>query len=763
MRKAKKSRYLRIFWIFFSLVPVFGAAYIAYLDYQVVKKFEGQRWKLPSKIYSAPFKLAPGVDIEKSHLVSRLKRLSYRPVARPVKNAGEYYLTQDGIEIFLREFTYPDHLERGYPVGISLVDKKVDRLVDLSLAEDLDAVQIEPEVIGGFYEGNWEERNLVRLSEVSPVLITAILSVEDRRFYEHRGLDFRGIGRAVWTNLRAGGIVQGGSTLTQQLVKNFYLESERTWSRKINEAIMSLLVERHYTKDEILEAYLNEIYLGQNGIMGIYGIGQASWFYFGKRPSELTLGESAMLAGMVRSPNTISPQKNVRKTIQRRNLVLETLFAEGKIDLRAYLQARSENVSERNQKERLNAAPYFVDEIRQRLVATYPQEVLNSGGLRIFTTLDVEFQRIAEERLRIGLQSLERQVPSLKYSLPERQLQGALVAIDPKSGAVRAMVGGRDYALSQFNRTTQAKRQPGSLFKPFVYLTAFEQAASGEQSYTPISQVEDAPLTLQVGGREWSPENYDKNYLGPVTLREALERSLNAATVRLSQEIGIEKIMATARAAGITSPMKELPSLALGASEVSPLEIGMAYATLANQGIRQKPTFVDGIIDPAGLRIDGANEEEEFNPQAVSPQAAFLTTHLLRGVLEEGTGKGVRQLGFDRPAAGKTGTTSDERDAWFVGYTPDLVTVVWVGFDQNERIKMTGAAAALPIWTAFMKEVSLGEPPSDFSVPAGIVFEKVNGNGIRCPDGREEAFIEGTEPSQSCEGRFLKWLERLFF
>ncbi|HLG23159.1 MAG TPA: transglycosylase domain-containing protein, partial [Candidatus Manganitrophaceae bacterium] len=456
MKKSRNRRRARIFWGGPLFVLFLLLLYIFYLDYQVIRKFEGQRWKLPSKIYSAPFTLFAGVDLDKTYLISRLKRLAYRPVKQPVQHPGEYYLTPDDLEIFLHEFSYPDRLQSAYPLSVSFSQGKIDRLVDLSLAEDLERAQIEPEVIGGFYDEIWEERSLIRLSEVSPALIDAILSVEDRRFYEHPGLDFRGIGRAAWMNLRAGGIVQGGSTLTQQLVKNFYLGNERTWSRKINEAIMAVLLERHYSKDEILEAYLNEIYLGQNGVMGIYGVGQGARFYFGKRPSELSLGEAALLAGLIRSPNTVSPQKNLKKAIHRRNLVLESLFAEGKITLQSYISARAEEVSGRKIKERMNAAPYFVDEIRQRLAALYPREVLNSGGLRIFTTLDVETQRIAEEKLREGLAALEGRNPRLKRPDPERRLQGALVAIDPRSGEIRALVGGRSYGTSQFNRVVQA-------------------------------------------------------------------------------------------------------------------------------------------------------------------------------------------------------------------------------------------------------------------------------------------------------------------
>ncbi|MFY9268784.1 MAG: PBP1A family penicillin-binding protein [Candidatus Manganitrophaceae bacterium] len=764
MKKKRKSRLLRIFVSLFLLTVIFSIGYVVYLDRQIVRKFEGQRWKLPSKIYSAPFLLSPGLDIEKGRLISRLKRLNYFAVKRPVRKPGEYYRTAAGLEIYLHDFAEPGGLRQGIPVALSLSGgSRIERLTDLSLAQEMVQIEIEPEVVGGFYEGAWEERSLIRLDEVPPVLIEAIMAMEDRRFYQHRGIDPRGIARAAWANLRAGGIVQGGSTLTQQLVKNFYLDGERRWTRKVNEAMMALLLDRRYPKGEILEAYLNEIYLGQNGIMGIYGVGQASWFYFGKPVKELTLGEAALLAGMIRSPNTLSPQKNLKKAIGRRNLVLETLFGEGKIDLRRYIQARVEPVSGRKAGERLNVAPYFVDEVRQRMAAAYSRDLLNSGGFRIFTSLDVEWQQIAEEKLREGLSALERQYPRLKRGEPARQLQGALVAIDLRTGEVRALVGGRDYGASQFNRVTQAKRQPGSLFKPFVYLTAFERAANGKEPYTPLSQVEDAPITLQVGEQVWSPQNFDRNYLGTVTLRAALERSLNTAAVRLSQEVEIERVITTARALGVTSPMKDLPSLVLGSFEVSPLEMAVAYATLANMGTHREPRFVTEVIEDPRLFADSPDAEEKTPFPAVSPQAAFLTTHLLKGVIEAGTGQGVRKLGFDRPAAGKTGTTSDTRDAWFIGYTPEWVTAVWVGFDQNDPLELTGAAAALPIWTAFMKEVSAAKGAADFAPPAGVVFKRVNENGKLCSDGKEEAFIEGTEPTESCEGGFIQWFERLFF
>lgn len=763
-RKRKKRMFLRFLVSILLFCVASFSLYLFYLDGLVLKKFEGQRWKLPSKIYAAPLRLSPGLDLKKAAFVSRLKRLSYRRVTQAVQQPGEFYQSKNEIQLYLRAFTYPDDVRVARPLRISISDEnRIERIEDMNNDREQWDVVVEPEVIGGFYEAEWEERRLVRLSEVPQILIDAVVVTEDRRFFEHPGINLKSILRAAWVNLQAGKIVQGGSTLTQQLVKNFYLDSERTLKRKVPEALMALLLERRYDKDEILETYFNEIYLGQNGIMGIYGVGQGAWFYFEKEVADLTLGEAALLAGMIRSPNIFSPIKDVQKAIRRRNLILEVLFSEGKITVSDYLAAREERVTAKKVKQRLNTAPYFTDEIRRRMADLYPPRVLNSGGLQIFTTLDAERQRIAEKALRRGLEELEARDPRLRRSNVNEALQGALVSLDPKTGAILAMVGGRDYRKSQFNRVTDAKRQPGSLFKPIVYLTAFEQAANGGEPYTPMSEIDDAPVTVPVGGKEWSPENYDHSYLGPITLRAALEGSRNTATVRLSQALGMDAVVEMAQDIGITSPMKSVPSLALGSVEVSPLEMGIAYSTLAGGGVFHPATFVSGIIDPSGLSLAREDGLDSYPARVVSEEAAYLVTHLMEGVIDSGTGQGVRHLGFARPAAGKTGTTSQLRDAWFVGYTPDLVTVVWVGFDKSQGGHLTGASSALPIWTDYMKKASFTEV-RDFEVPSGVVFKKVNANGVVCEkNGVEEVFISGTEPTKTCERGIFKWLKRLFF
>lgn len=772
----KKTTVSRLIFFGCFVAFSFATAYLIHLDEEVKKRFEGERWKRPSKIYSAPLKLRTGLDIHKANLGARLKRLAYHRVDSPVTQRGEYRQSSREMEIYLHPFDYPEHTEPGRRLQISLSETgHIQHIKDLSstpeqntalnvaLGQSLKRPMIEPEVIGGFYESEWEERRLIRLEEIPQILIDAVLVVEDRKFFSHPGIDIKSIVRAIWVNLWAGKIVQGGSTLTQQLVKNFYLDSEKTWERKGREAMMALLLEWNFSKEQILETYFNEIYLGQNGIMGIYGIGQASWFYFEKDAIDLSLGEAALLAGMIRSPNLYSPVKDVYRSIHRRNLILESLFSEGVITRSAYLSARKEKVSVKKIKQGLNTAPYFIDQIRRQLAGDYPDRILNASGLRIFTTLDIALQRSAEKAVQNGLETLERNNPRLKRFAPEQELQGALVAIDPLTGAVKALVGGRFYKKSQFNRVTDARRQPGSLFKPIVYLTAFDEAAKGGRPYTPISEVDDAPLTIEVGGKTWSPQNYDRSYLGPLTLRTALARSRNTATVRLSQELGIDAIVDVAQKIGIQSPLKPVASLALGSIEVSPLEMGMAYATLANGGIRHSPKFLSGIIDPNGLPIEREVDNDARSSRVISAEASYLVTHLMKGVINSGTAQGVRQLGFKGTAAGKTGTTSGLRDAWFAGYTPELVTVVWVGFDQNQSGEFTGATAALPIWTDFMKQAALSES-SEFQVPDGIIFKKVNQQGIVCEqDGIEEPFIAGTEPTQSCEKGILKWIKRFFF
>lgn len=759
-RRRRPSR--RVRWL--VLVLVLG--YLASLYVTVTSRFEGPRWKVPSTVYAEPVTIYPGLDLAAHHIHDRLLRLGYGTVAGPPTRPGEFRWDEYRLELYLQDFAYPDHRVEGFAVAADLDRGRVARLMRLDDGAPLTSVDLEPEVIAGLFDESWEGRRLVRLDEVPPHLVTAILAAEDARFYDHWGIDPRAVARAVWTDLKEREFAQGGSTLTQQLVKNFYLSHERTLYRKLTEAMMALMLEARYDKREILEAYLNEIYLGQRGDMGVFGVGEASIFYFGKDVERLTLSEAALLAGMIRSPRAYNPQADPARARAVRDRVIRRMLVLNKIDGAEAQSALAEAVPTRPKARAAVRAPYFADMVRDQLERLYSRSVVTSEGLRIFTSLDVESQRDAEESLRTGLAGLER-----RLAAGGEPLQGGAVVMQPQTGYIRALVGGRNYGETQFNRMTQARRQPGSLFKPIAYLAALRNdEETGRPRYTPVSVVDDAAITVSTPAGPWTPQNFDKVFHGPVTLRTALEYSFNAAAVRVAQDIGVDRIIATARALGLTTALPAVPSLVLGTSEVIPLELASAYAVLANFGIRTEPLVIKAVVDRDGGIL---SRKDIAVDQVVSPEEAYLLTSLLQGVVDRGTGRGVRTLGFDRPAAGKTGTTSDFRDAWFVGYTPETLTLVWVGYDHNRSLRLTGSQAALPIWTEIMRRVTAREAVTDFTAPPGVVVRRIDpATGLlsdrRCPEGIREAFLAGTEPTLACGGagprppRFLRWLRRTF-
>ena len=763
----KKITRKRSFLLYTSAaISLIFLLYITFLYLIVADKFEGKKWALPSKIYSDSLTLYPGIDINSIDLFGRLKRLNYHRVSSEPKE-GEYRQEGNIIDIYLHNFIYPNKPFTGSPVRIYLKNTQIEKMENYQTKDEVFSIEIEPELITAIFEGGWQERNLVKLPAVPKYLTDAIVTIEDRRFYEHFGIDPRSIARAILANIKNIGVSQGGSTITQQLVKNMFLSHKRTYWRKINEAVMAVILDARYSKEEILEAYINEIYLGQRGSVGIFGFGEAARFYFSKDAAQLTLAESALLSGLIRSPNSYSPYVNINKARTRRNLVLSKMLERDKITNDEYKGALSEQIVMREYQIKDNDAPYFVDYVRKQLQENYPESVLTSEGLQIFTTLEPNLQRAGEKALKNGLAELENKYPSLKRKEKDESLQGAILVIQPQTGYIKAMLGGRDYKVTQFNRIAQAKRQPGSVFKPVVYLTALTSLPEGKPKFTPSSIIDDSPVTINFDNKDWSPQNYDKKYYGNVTLRTALEKSLNASTVKIAQETGIENIILTAKALGIESPLQNIPSIALGTIELTPLEIGVAYSTIANSGIRPVPISIKDVIDKDGNVIEKKVLEME---QAASPQAAFVLTHLLKGVIDNGTAMAVGQMGFSRPAAGKTGTTSDYKDAWFVGYTPELLSLVWVGFDQKDVINLSGSQAALPIWTDFMKNALGNTENSDFLPPQGIVFKKVDRkSGLlansSCPDSVEEAFIEGTEPTEECSGEkggIIKWFKGIF-
>lgn len=755
---------------------LFGAWYVKRLEGIVSAKFEGRKWQFPSKIYSDTFLLYVGMNLRQGDLWEKLRRLGYRASQNPLKAKGEYRIVKKDslVEIYLHDFVYPQESFRGLPVRLSLQGNTVARMENMDDGQELFSLELEPELVTGLYDRIWEERRIVKLAEVPPLLVQAILAVEDERFYRHRGIDPVAVLRATWVNLRRFGVVQGGSTLTQQLMKNFFLGDERTMQRKFKEALMALIAEQKYSKEEILENYLNEIYLGQKGAQGIFGIWEAAQFYFSKELQDLTNGEIALLAGFIRAPNRYSPYRSVESATQRRNVVLGKMLEERLISQRQYERASRESIPRRELVKVANDAPFYVDFLKRELAENYPHEVLTDEGLRIFTSLDLQLQKIAERTLAEGLARLEESYPHLRKRGEEDRLEGAIAVIRPQTGEIKAMVGGRDFQKSQFNRVFQARRQPGSIFKPFVYLAAFMYGAEeGGKKFNPVTLVEDSPFTWSYEGQEWQPENYNGEYFGTITFRRALERSLNSATARVAKEVGIKRIRDLAYRLGIQSPLPVFPSLALGSAEVTPLEVAVAFSTLANSGVRTQPLAVKEVMDQEGHPLEKRDIRVE---RVITPQQAFIINHLLKGVLDRGTARGARVYGFDRPAAGKTGTTNDTKDAWFVGYTPDLLAVVWVGFDNQSKLGLTGAQAALPIWTEFMKRATAGTPSNDFIAPPGVRLLDIDPiSGYRatpnCPQVIQEAFLEGEEPGGFCPlhpfsmtriftdpGRVFSWL-----
>ncbi len=724
------------------------------LDRQLVERFSGRRWDLPSKIYSDSFVVVSGAEQPASELVERLERLNYRRVEGEVEHAGEYRYAPAArrLEIYLRAFAYPTRAT--IPAAIALefdAASHVSAIRRLEDGEALDSIELEPEVIAGIYDRVWEERRVVRVDELPSRLVRAVLAAEDRRFFEHHGLDVRGIARALVANVRTGHVVQGGSTLTQQLIKNFFLSGSRTLKRKAVEALMALLAEMHYSKFRILETYLNEIYLGQRGARGIFGVWEGAQFYFGKEPKDLSLSETATLAGLIRSPGKLAPARNPEPARLRRNEVLAAMLAHGDITREEYDQALAEPLPDRLPTPDAGEAAYFIDSVRAELEAEYPLNTLASEGFRIFTTLDPALQHAAVRALTAGLAKLEKSHPSL--SKKGEPLEGALLAIQPRTGEVRAMVGGRSYQASQFNRVTQATRQPGSVFKPIVFLAAFEdEEQHGGLRFVPTRRVEDGPFTWSYDGRTWSPENYKGEYRGEVSLRQALELSLNSATARVAEEVGLEHVRDVAARVGFAERLPEVPSIVLGSVEVTPLDVARAFATIANLGFRSEGGSIRAVVDGEGSEIVRTGVKAV---QAVSPRVAYLVTSLMEGVLDRGTGRSARTSGLRVPAAGKTGTTNEGRDAWFVGYTPDLLAVVWVGFDRRSLLGLSGAQAALPIWTDFMKAATAGHQPTPFLVPPGIETVSIDPEtGLRatsrCPVRIEESFLQGEAPPESC-------------
>jgi len=749
---------------------VLGAlALVTYTGLELAR-FERALARRATVIYAAAQSLTAGSNVRALDLATTLARLDYHEVPTDPARPGQFRRAGGTWDIWVHA-SLDAAGERGPArLRLELAGDRITRvLVDDGVVE---AAFLEPEALASVADRPGEEHRPVRLGDVPLTLLNAVLAIEDNRFFEHRGLDLRGLLRAAWVNIRAGRVTQGGSTITQQLVKNRLLSAQRTMGRKIREAWLAAVLEWRYSKEQILEAYLNEIYLGQRGGLAIRGVGTAARVYFGKEVHQLTPGESAMLAGMVRAPNSYSPLLYPTRARQRRDFVLSRMRDLGRLTAAEWEAARKEPLRARAAPTLGQPAPYFTDTVRQELEARLGDAL--GRGERVLTSLDLPLQKFAEAAVDRGLARLETTRPALRRREPGERLQAALVALDPANGHIKALVGGRDYQTSQFNRVLLAHRQPGSAFKPFVFVAALAGTFGGP-AFTAATFVDDAPLELSVNGEPWSPRNYEDRYEGRVTARRALEQSLNAATVRIAMEVGLPRVITAARALGISSPLRAVPAMALGAFEVTPIELARAYLPLANGGLKiDATTGVQSVREADGTAV---GLPEPGTSPALAPAEAYLLTSLLQGAMTTGTGAGARALGVTEPVAGKTGTTNEGRDAWFVGYSRGMLVLVWVGFDSGAPHGLSGAQAALPIWADFMRRAAEAYPPAEaFGVPAGVVsvaIDASNGKAanVWCPVVTQETFLTGTEPlpcdehgvAKSLEGwwrRFRDWLNR---
>jgi penicillin-binding protein 1B len=728
----------------FALVALGLAAWLIAPFWELSGQFGRSPTRRPSRLYGAPVVLEVGERADVASLVRTLGTLGYRSVEAGRLLPGDYRRDGGDLAVYLRSFPTPQGWTGPHSLEIRVASGRVRAL--RASGRTVQRAQLEPPLVATFYGPDAKERRPVRLEEVPEDLVFSVLAAEDARFFQHGGISVLGMARAMLANLKSGKVSQGGSTLTQQLVKNLFLTHERTVSRKARELVLALLLDLRYSKAEILEAYLNEIYLGAAGQVNLMGFGAASWAYFGKEPARLTLAEGATLAGMIPAPARYDPLRHPEAATVRRDLTLRRLSQLGWVDQARIDAALAEPLVTSPQHVPRRRAPYFADLALRELQERFTVTAIEDQGYTLLSTLSLRDQAAAEEAVPWGLAALEK---GYERGREGRQpLQSALVSVHAPSGAIRAYVGGRDYKGSQFDRAGVGRRQPGSSFKPVVYAAALRSGA-----VTPASFVEDTPLTIKVANRSWSPENNDHEFRGWVTVRQALEKSLNVPTVRVAMRTGLGHIVQLAQTMGVSGTLQEVPSVALGAFEVTPLELATVYATLANQGVRPPVHALDGVLGPDGTPVAGQMLPA---PQRVlEPEVAYVTTLLLQGVVDRGTGAAVRRYGLSDPLAGKTGTSNDAKDSWFAGYSPDRATVVWVGYDESLATRLSGARGALPIWAKFTGEVRPAGGYPQFPRAQGVVDAIVDPSTGElatdaCPWTATEVFVARFAPREVC-------------
>lgn len=747
--------------IFISVFAFFYAKYARMID----ARLRGDVIVRTTGIFASPRTIRVSQGTTLASLKSYLDGIGYVESSKDADaNRGRYLIKGNIIDIRTSGVAVING-SRQFP-NLTIIfgagGKGVTKITDSDTKRNLDSALLEPELVTEISnEKQRQKQKLVSFKDLPKDYVNAVVAIEDRQFFEHSGVNFRGIMRAVWRDASEGQLQEGGSSITQQLVKNFFLTPERTWKRKAQEVMIALVLETKLHKEGIFQLYSNEVYMGQSGSYSISGVGEAASAYFNKDVVNLTLAECAFLAGIIRGPSLYSPYRDPQRAKARRNQVLDSMVESGLLARDRAEQAKATELRIQAKHSAVNSgAPYFVDYLQQQLVNELPTRDLARQSYRVYTTIDMDLQRAADRAVNDTLASLDQIFARRKKNpIPAGTLQAALVALNAKTGEILAMVGGRDYAQSQLNRAVDANRQPGSVFKPIVYATALNSAydENVEQKISPASLFLDAPETFMYGrGQTYSPENFGKAYSNrDVSLREGLVHSLNVVTVRLAEEVGYSKIARLAEKLGLPRPLP-YPALALGTAEATPMEVASAYTAFANGGIRSESRPIKRVTNSDGVSM----AEARTQPQpALKPEVSWLMTNIMQDVLNRGTASRARAMGFTGTAAGKTGTS---RDGWFAGYTPNMVCVVWVGFDDNSELGLEGSKSALPIWASFMKAaVALRPELGGESFPAqpeSIVTEEIDPTtGLiateLCPARRTEYFIEGTQPQEICEAQ----------
>ena len=743
-----------------SFTVVISYFYIKY-DRIIEKRFRSPVFANSAKIYALPKTVRDGEQIEAREIAAELRRAGYADQTGQ-STLGTFHLTKDGIDIT----PGPESYHSPEPARISIHEGQVDKIS--SNGSELSAYELEPQLVTALFDAEQRsKRELVKYDDIPPQMVQAVLAIEDRRFFEHSGVNFVRTAEAVWEDVLRQRRAQGGSTLTQQLARGFFLTPEKSIKRKLTEMLIAEELEQKFSKKQIFEFYANWVDLGQRGSFAISGFAEASKAYFNKDLKDISLPEAALLAGLIQRPSYLSPYRHPERALERRNLVLESMVETHAITREQADKAKAVPLKLAPPNVEASDAPYFVDMVRDQLISKFNENELNDQSYRIYTTLDPDLQKAAAQSVEMGIKLVDEQVKKIRTRkvkvgkkfettvAPGPQAQVAMVVLDPHSGAVLALVGGRDYGWSQLNHAV-AKRPTGSIFKPFVYAAAMNTALDGSQTVlTPASVVTDAPSSFAYGDQIYEPRNYKEEYKGDVSLRYALAMSLNNATVKVAEEVGYDKVADLAKSAGIAS-VKATPAMALGSYDASPLDMTGAYTSFANNGIRLSPVLLRSVRNGKGDVIANYTTDQR---QVLDPRIAYVMTNMMEGVINNGLGyTAVRLRGFTPPAAGKTGSS---HDGWFAGYTSNLLCIVWVGYDDYSDLRLSGAMTAAPIWTEFMKKASALPRYADmkeFQQPTGVVdvqLDKVTNRLAtpNCTDDYVSAFVVGTEPRDTCDAQ----------